>query len=300
MYLTLSDILLIISVIFIFSAIIVIVYFAFYSSRFNGLLKKGDRNILNDYSSFVSNFAGPLFALGGSLILYSTIIEQNRKDNLNRFEAVFFKLVDYHRENNLNIKTSSDPFKGREMVGKQLFTNMYNHMKATTKLVHSIYPDMKDSSLANISDQIVYIGKSSEAQRIQLSKSLKKYEGEIQIDSLYAKLDTFSDSIRTVNETRYHFFDGNKTKLSHYFNQYFKVISYVMQQEFLIPEEKVFYLDMLQSQNGFYENIMINLYLMSDSADTLHKSMSKYAQMKDEEQEYINLMLFKNVKSESD
>jgi hypothetical protein len=57
---------------------------------------------------------------------------------------------------------------------------------------------------------------------------------------------------------------------------------------------------MLQSQNGFYENIMINLYLMSDSADTLHKSMSKYAQMKDEEQEYINLMLFKNVKSESD
>lgn len=299
MYLTLSDMLLIISVIFIISAIIVIVYFAFYSSRFQGLLqRKGDRNILNDYSSFVANFAGPLFAIGGSLILYSTIIEQNRKDNINRFESVFFKLVDYHRENNLNIKTSSDPFKGRELEGKQMFTNMYNHMKATTKLVHSIYPNITDSSLANISYQIFYIGKSSEAQRVQLRKSLKKYENQIQIDSLYAKLDAFSDSIRTVNETRYHFFDGNKTKLSHYFTQYFKVISYVLQQEFLTADEKAFYVEMLQSQNGFYENIIINMYLMSDSADKNHKSLSKYAELNEEEKEYVNMMLFSKTKSD--
>jgi hypothetical protein len=300
MFITLSDILLVISVIFIISAIIVIVYFAFYSSRFQGLLhKKGDRNILNDYSSFVSNFAGPLFAIGGSLILYSTIIEQNRKDNINRFESVYFKLVDYHRENNLNIKTSSDPFKGRELEGKQLFTNMYNHLKATSKLIHGIYPNITDSNLANISYQVFYIGKSSEPQRKQLKQSLKKYHGQIQIDTLFAVMDRFSDSIKTVNETRYHFFDGNKTKLSHYFTQYFNVVSYIFQQDFLTSEEKQFYLIMLQSQNGFYENIIINIYLMSDSATNEHKAMSEFAKLNKEEGEYIQQMLFSSTKSDS-
>jgi hypothetical protein len=296
-----SDLLLIISVVFILSALFVIIYFAFYSSRFQGLLlKKSDRNILNDYSSFVSNFAGPLFALGGSLILYSTIMDQNKKDNLNRFESVYFKLVDYHRENNLNIKTSSDPFKGRELVGKQLFTNMYNQVKATTKLLHSNYPNVKDSNLANIAYQIFYIGKSSEAARMQLKKTLKKYKDEIVVDTLFNILDTYSDSVKSVNETKYPFFDGNKTKLSHYFLQYFNVISYVLQQEFLTSEEKEFYLTLLQSQNGFYENIIINLYLMSDSAHKEHKSMSKYVKLNQEENEYVNLLLFNAQKSETE
>jgi hypothetical protein len=247
----------------------------------------------------VSNFAGPLFALGGSLILYSTIIEQNRKDNINRFESVYFKLVDYHRENNLTIKTSSDPFKGRELEGKQLFTNMYNHLKATSKLIHGIYPDITDSSLANISYQLFYIGKSSESQRKQLKRSLQKYKGQIQIDTLFTILDRFSDSIKAVNETKYPFFDGNKTKLSHYFIQYFNVVYYVMQQEFLTPDEKQLYLKMLQSQNGFYENIIINLYLMSDSATSEHKTMKEFAKLSKEEAEYIQLMLFSNDKTDS-
>lgn len=274
----LADILLWGSGLFILGAVFIITYFSFISKRFKGMYRHNDRSILTEYSSFISSLTGPLFAIGGSLIIYSTIINQNQKENISHFETVFFKLLDYHRDNNNEIFTAHDPFRGNELKGKRVFTNFYNQLYVTTSLLKAKHNYLSQSELLNISFVVFYTGiasKSDSNDVVALLSRTYRNRNDIDLSGIISDLDEYSDSIRKKNKTKRHFYDGNKTRLSHYFKQFFDVLSYIHNQEHLSKEEKLYYSTILSNQNGLYEKIIFNSYINSSISPEDHKLLWK-------------------------
>lgn len=241
------------SAFFLMFAIFVIIYYGLFSRRFNGMFGSKENKLLNDYGEFISHFTFPLFSIGGALIIYSTIVEENEKDNLNHFEKIYFKMIDVCRENRSNILMLSDPFEGEEVKGVHVFTSLYDQVWVTAREIHKKYPQINDSILTDLSFSCCYTGLSSETNRSRLNSLLKKYSSSINIDTLISILDHYGDSVRVKNKTGVSFFIGNKTRLSTYYNEIFMSINYVLNQDNIDSIKKDFYINMLVSQIGFFE-----------------------------------------------
>lgn len=292
MHLSLSEILLWMSAFFLMFAIFVILYFGLFSRRFTGMLSSKENKLLNDYGEFISHFTFPLFSIGGALIIYSTIVEQNEKDNINQFEKIYFKMIDVCRENRSNILMRSDPFEGEEVKGVHVFTKLYDQVWVTAREIHKKYPQINDTILADLSFSCSYTGLSSETNRIRVNSLLKKYSSLINIDTIIEHLDRFGDSVRMKNKTDVSFFIGNKTRLSTYFNEIFMSINYVLNQDNISSIKKEFYINMLVGQIGFFEKIITNLYLNSSIATKTHKNMRQYMLLNEDENLSFRRMLF--------
>lgn len=280
------------SVVFIMSAILIMIYFTFSSKIFKGLHKVDDRKTLIDYGSLISNLAGPLFAIGGSLIIYSTIIRDNKEENLKHFESIYFKLVDYHRENNENIMILKSPLDGRELKGKNAFLNFDYQIRMAIKVCDSLKINFNEKQAFNTAFIIFYIGTDNITEKKILRIKLGRYFDSVKINSL----------VNLCNNIKHHkshksFFRGNKAILSTYFLMFFDALEYLENQNDLTYEEKLFYAKLLLSNNTIYQSELLYIYSQSDLAGAGHNYLAKkYIHFTDTERINLNGMLKTQLK----
>jgi hypothetical protein len=273
MFSSLSEFLLISSVFFISSATIFIVHFYLFNKKFKSVYRSKDNKSLIDFSSFANNIVGPLFAIGGALIIYSTIINNDDDDKLEHFETIFFKLLEYHRSNNQEMYIRRSPLTGQEIKGKSAFTNFNNQIRQAITISRNLDSTLDKEYVFDLAFQIFYIGINNKSEKELLHPIIKKTIGEDKSLSLFEKCDsipTYSDDVD--------YFDGNKTKLSAYFDQYFSALSYIERSNELLNRfNPSFYSHILNSQNGLYERILIYLYAQSSLATYEEKRLiNKY------------------------
>jgi hypothetical protein len=269
MFSSFSDYLLYSSVVFIASAILFILHFFIFNKKFKSVYRSKDNKSLIDFSSFVNNIVGPLFAIGGALIIYSTIVKNDEDDKLKHFESVFLKLVEYHRDNNNDMYIRKAPKSGSEIKGKSAFTSFNNQLRKAIRVVRSIDSTINKESVFDLAFQIFYIGTNDTSEKILLKSIIKNTIGEDRSDLLYENCK----SIQTYSN-KVDYFDGNKTRLSAYFNQYINALSYLDQgTETLHNLDTRFYSNLLNSQNGLYERVLIHLYSISSLATNEEKRL---------------------------
>lgn len=274
-----SNILLYASVFFIVSAVLVIVYFGFISKRFKDMFNGSDSKTLNEFSQFVSSISGPLFAIGGSLIIYSTIIEQNQsndmqdyRDEINHFETIYFKNIEYHRDNNKIMKVIS-PYSKNALEGRTAFININQILRDVVKVIKKRPNTLKDEDIANIAFQFFFIGIDDPTEREILDPMFKKYSRRINIDTLLKDCDTI-----THHDSVSHFLSGNKSRFTSYFDQFtntLKLLDRFATKVDMNQEDREFYANLLLQHNGHYEKSVMYFYLFSDSADDTVKKLAK-------------------------
>jgi hypothetical protein len=274
-----SNILLYASVFFIISAVLVIVYFGFISKRFKDMFSGSDSKTLNEFSQFVSSISGPLFAIGGSLIIYSTIIEQNKsndiqdyRDEVNHFETIYFKNIEYHRDNNKFMSVVS-PYTWKIKEGRSAFVNINLVLRDVVQVIKKRPNTLNDEDIADIAFQLYFIGIDNPTARNILNPMFKKYSNKVNIDTLLMDCDTI-----THHDSISHFLFGQKSRMSSYFEQFtntLKLLDRFATKVNMNQEDKEFYANLLLQHNGHYEKSVMYFYLFSDSADETIKRLAK-------------------------
>ena len=266
----LSNSLLYLSAICFIVAILSSIYFGFFSKLFKNSLSNIKSTL--DFSQFIQNLLFPLFSIGGALIIYSTIIEQNVKANRNHFETVYFKNIEYHRDNNKEMSVRS-PYNAKIREGRAAFINFNAQIRSIVKLLKENYTKLNDDDASNLAFQMFYIGINGNTSEVLLDQTLNRYKNKISDSLKDSTIKHFISNMITMSDAKKHdsinhFINGYKSKFSSYYNQYFSTIELLhkyAEDEGLSEYDVSYYANLLQQHDGHYEKSLLYMYLKSDS-----------------------------------
>jgi hypothetical protein len=153
--------------------------------------------------------------------------------------------------------------------GKSAFTNFNNQIRRAIRIIRSIDSTLNKKLVFDLAFQIFYIGINNESEKFLLRSVIDNTIGSTKANELFKKCDLIPTYSGEVD-----YFDGNKTKLSAYFDQYFSTLSYLKQNaESLSNVNMNFYSHLLNSQNGLYERNLIYFYSQSSLATNDEKRL---------------------------
>jgi hypothetical protein len=267
-----QDFLLYLSLFLILISSIIFIYFSFFSKRF---FKNAESSIAENssmFGEFINGVTGPLFALAGFLVIYSTILDSNKTNQIQNFESSFFTMLKFHRENNREISISKSPFNCEERLGFQVWVNFKSQIDKASKIIDTsmIFKDLNKEQRDDLAFEIFYFGTSDKSLKKVLSKKYKKID-----EKLFKKL---FDSIPHCEDKK-EFFQGNKARLNLCVSNYFSTLTFIDQVANLESKEKDKYITLLNSQNGSYESLIYYLFFKSDyCSEEFKRIYSKYCQ----------------------
>jgi hypothetical protein len=226
-------------------------------------LQNFDINIIGQYGSFSSGFIGSLFSLAGFLLLFETLIQQQKLFNKQQFESKFFDLLKLSRENMVQLKKRL-PIKGDKYEeGRRVFVELrkeFGEIYHIVKRINStLESKIEEKDMVNISYLTLNYG---------VSETIFG-EGQNPTSMLLNRLKYFSyDNVlcnKLVEECRkcmdeegkYMKFNGNLSRLSHYFRHLFQTIKFVDNSKFLTEKEKYFYIKTLRAQLSTHEQLIL-------------------------------------------
>lgn len=235
---------------FIFTALglLIILYFSL-NRQFNDGSGIINTSLANDYGSFIGGIVGPIFSLSAFLLVYATLVDQQKIFQLQKFEGRLFELLRYHRENVNLMKMRVPSQKEMTVEGYRCFIEMKKQFEEILKVANSFDKE----------NQI------SESQKIKLAYSILFYGVGV------ATLSTLKETIKDINSefstkvidkcrekkseydsnTVYH--GGNQSRLGHYFRNLSQIIQYIDNANFLSKDDKYEYAKMLRTQFSQYE-----------------------------------------------
>ena len=267
-----QDFLLYFSLFLILVSSIIFIYFSFFSKRFFKNTESSKAENSSMFGEFINGVTGPLFALAGFLVIYSTILDSNKTNQIQNFESSFFTMLKFHRENNREISISKNPFSCEERIGFQVWVNFKSQYDKASKIIDTciIFNKLNKDLKNDLAFDIFYFGTSD--------KSINKL-----IESKYKLIDKkkfkqLFDSIPHCEEKK-EFFQGNKARLNLCLSNFFSTLLFIDHDINLDFEEKNKYVTILNSQNGSYEAMIYFYYYQSDHCSNEHKNVySKYCQ----------------------
>jgi hypothetical protein len=184
-------------------------------------------------------------------LLYRTLTSQSKANEWSAFENRFFKFMDYHRENVLQIEYRDPRFEGEKIrKGTEVFTVIYNEICG---LLSEIQKQQKLNaveekiSAIDLVFQCVFYGAGSDGIKI-LNKNLPNHPLFKLIDFEQKKAE-----YGKAKETGEVFYSGHVRRLGHYFRNIYQAVSYVEAQKFLTEKEKYEYVTHFRAQMSAYE-----------------------------------------------
>lgn len=255
----LSDFLILLSFIFVACGALMYLYFSIFSKIFfqKGIKITPER--ASSFGEFVNGLTGPIFALSGFLIIYATIMDQNRENSLQHFESKLFKLLEFNRENSLQISIKS-PLDCEEISGGAVWKRFYLQIRNSYQIIQS------DTCLIRLAQN----------DKIHLAFATF-YFGYSNTDSLrfHSVLDSFK--LSPINKSNYieklkirktcsgwlSYFVGYSNKLGFFINQFFSTLNYIDKQNIINKNQKNEYAKMLTVQNDIYCQLVMYYYLQS-------------------------------------
>ena len=255
----LSDLLIIISFILVILGFSLYLYFAFVSRLFFERKEKTTPEQASTFGEFINGLTGPIFALAGFIIIYATIRDQNEINNIQKFESLFFKQMDYNRENNLEISIKS-PKSCEEIKGGAVWVSFYSQIKKAYHLIEkdSLLETLSKSKKNDLAFSTFYFGLSN-IDSVRLFSVMDKLN--LKEDSKINYIYQLKSADHCPNWKSY--FPGYTNKLGSFLKQYFAFIFFVDNQDILTPNQKAEYISMLNLQNGIFCQTTIYYYLES-------------------------------------
>ncbi|MBM3923039.1 MAG: hypothetical protein FJ340_07535 [Sphingomonadales bacterium] len=255
----LSDFLIWISLLLVVMGFSLYVYFSFFSKLFFQHKTKTTPERASTFGEFINGLTGPIFALSGFLIIYATIIDQNKINNIQKFENLFFKQLDYNRDNNLQI-TIKSPKSCEEISGGAAWVSFYSQLKKAYTIIQedTILRMLPKNKIIDLSFATFYYGISKlDTTRLYLHfDKLNLTENE-----KYSYVSKLKLAPHCKEQSSY--FIGQGNKLGAFLRQYFSFINYIDKQRFLSTAQKKEYVEMLILQNYNFCQLVIYYYLQS-------------------------------------
>ncbi len=229
--------------------LLILLYFSFINKEFNDGSGIINTTIANDFGSFLGGVIGPIFSLSAFLLVYATLVEQQKTFELQKFEGRYFELLRYHRENvslmRLRVPSQEDMIS----EGSSCFIEMKKQFDEIYSIIekHATDRNITEPKKINISFLILYygVGKATlPALLASVDKSMTDF-AELIIKECKIKKAEYDPNIV------YH--GGNQSRLGHYFRNLSYIVNYVNEAKILTEQEKYEYVKMLRTQFSQYE-----------------------------------------------
>ena len=255
----LSELLIIISFILVILGFALYLYFSFVSRLFFEKKEKTTPERASTFGEFMNGLTGPIFALAGFIIIYATIMDQNELNNIQHFESLFFKQLDYNRENNLEISIKS-PKSCEEIKGGAVWVSFYSQIKKAYLIIEkdSLLETQPKSIKIDLAFSTFHFGISN-IDSVRLFSAMDKLK--LTEDSKINYVSQLKSADHCPNWKSY--FPGYTNKFGSFLKQYFAFITFVDKQEIMTPKQKSEYINMLNLQNDIFCQISIYYYLES-------------------------------------
>lgn len=262
----LSEILLNFSIVIIVVGFLIYVYFLFISQFFFSKKEKPSPERAATFGDFITGLTAPIFTLSGFLIIYATITDQKENNQIQQFESVFFKFLEYHRDNNEKIEII-DPKTCSDIKGRQTWVTFREIVKKADEVLEtdSTFAKLTPDQKIDICYEVLYYG-------LGTSDTTRLYS---QLDNYQINHDTkisFFTKLRAVEhcEKVNIYFYGFSNVLGNYFQEYFTYINYVDKSVMIPEQEKYNYINMLISQNDYFCTAVQYFYIHSELAKKNH------------------------------
>lgn len=226
---------------------------------FNDWSFKGDPTLISQYGTFASGVAGPLFALAAFLILFQTLLDQQRASKVQQFEAGLFQLLSHYNATVENLSTrSTTSLRGHRIRGRDVFIEMKKQMDEILDVVRAYHYDSPESFVINIAYLCFYYGvgqRTLDVLAAVLAEQLKKDQVHFLIQELRERKTDYDDDVVK--------FGGHQSRLGHYFRQLFTIIRYIDESELFKLEQKYSYARLVRSMLSNYEEAILFFDAMS-------------------------------------
>jgi hypothetical protein len=235
---------------FIFTALglIVMLYFSF-NKQFNDGSGIISTTLANEFGSFIGGIVGPIFSLSAFLLVYATLVEQQKTFQLQKFEGRLFEILRYHRENVNLMKMRVPSQKEMTIEGYRCFIEMKKQFEEIFQVANNFDKEKKipENQKIKLSYSILYYGVGL-ATIATLKETIKDIDTDYSnkvIEKCREKKSEYDSN------TVYH--GGNQSRLGHYFRNISQIIQYIDNTIFLTTKDKYEYAKMLRSQFSQYE-----------------------------------------------
>jgi len=270
---TLNNLLIIISLILVGLGFALYLYFSFVSKLFFRKKERTTPEIASTFGEFINGLTGPIFALGGFLIIYATIMDQNDINNIQHFESLFYKQMDYHRDNNINISIKS-PKTCEEIKGGAVWVSFYSQIKKAYQIIEndSLLKKQPNNKKIDLAFATFYFGISN-------IDTIRLYSHFDKLNLTNESKPNYFSNLKSIEHCQAwkSYFPGYSNKLGAFIKQYFSFISYVDNQKTLTIEQKKEYTKLLHAQNDNYCEMVLYFYLESSLCEeNEHKMILKY------------------------
>ena len=227
--------------------IVLIIYFAF-SDLFNDGSGVFDPALAANYGSFVGGLIGSIFALAGMLMLYVTILKQQRLFLLQQFESKYFELVRFHRKNfeNISYKLPSS-HDGKTVQGSLFFVHLTEEFDSILSQVNLLGTDFTKEEKISIAVLIHFHGVSKNARATLLNEL-----GAFATPNVKSVIERLSEE-KTAYDSNIVYFGGHLHRLGHYMRNLFQIVKLVHETELITDEQKYDYVKILRTQLTHYE-----------------------------------------------
>jgi hypothetical protein len=263
----LSTFLIVFSLLLTIAGLWVFLHYLFVSKLFFSKKEGLSPEKASTFGDFISGLTGPIFTLAGFLIIYATIIDQKDVNQIQNFESVFFKLLEFHRENCRQLVINKTPKNCESRTGYASFVNLHMQYERSftvfdTSAMTKNYPFEKKLDL---SFSLFFLGSSDS---VMLCEFFEKNYPRINASKLHQQIMAIEHCPELKS-----YFDGNKARLNSFFNQFFAAIELIDHSDFLTKDQKDTYIRMITAQNGYYESNIIHYYIHSGISDKVQKKL---------------------------
>jgi Putative phage abortive infection protein len=202
--------------------------------------------------SFVGGYIGPIFALIGVVLLFSTLKSQRLTSTLQNFETKYFELIKMHRDNvaEIDIKGTS---------GRRVFVLMIRELRCALEIIRVIAKKcdqtLSDRQLLHISYYCLFYGVGPNSSRM-LKMSLSNFDQTF-ISAVENELNQpeTKNRVRDKRQFAYTPFEGHQSRLGHYYRHLYQMVRYVDEQVIVI--DKYEYVKTIRAQLSTHEQALL-------------------------------------------
>ena len=208
----------------------------------------------SEFGSFIGGYMGTLFALVSVIFLYTTLRDQRRTSEIEKFETRFFELIRLHRDNvqEITLKTQN---------GKKIFVLFIREFREIMKIVKDVFKNEKleKKQIIEISYLAFFYGIGPNSTRI-LKNSLSDYD-KTKVKRLTEELESQKQEVKKERNFNYVPFEGHQSRLGHYYRHLFQSIAYCHNKK--IDIDKYEYIKLIRAQLSNHEQALLFLNSIS-------------------------------------
>lgn len=211
------------------------------------------------FGDYVGGVVGTIFALAGTILVYASFVNQQRRNTIESFELTYFEMLKVHED---IVKDMC--YKGKK--SREIFPEAISELRSLYDSVFTILERIKENAKMHrihdphVADEVLY--KYLDDMDIPYMATV------MSVGYLYYGRDEYyltsknEAPLYVVNELVKNGLERIKIEpinnvLCHYYRQMYQIVKYVANTKWLDEDNKYNYIKMLRSQLSDYEQVML-------------------------------------------